>query len=128
MDSFPPGVWWSSRRPLFNRILLSAGPISFLTLLVVGWIFESRLPCLEITLPSIIFGGILFAFFLGMANVLYSLGPITESLIAPVNSSWFRTSAFAVGTFLCVVLLFFPVIGNLVAAWTWSPNTAICEE
>jgi len=126
MENLTPKAWWSSRRSLFNRILLSAAPVSFFSLLVVWWVFESRLPSLEITLPSLFLGGIFFLFFFTLANVFYYLGPLTESLISPVRVLRFRRSAFAAGILLCVTFIFFPVIGNLVAAWASSSSEAAC--
>lgn len=64
MENLAPNIWWRSRRSLFNRGLLAATPLSFFSLLVVWWVFESRLPCLEITLPSLFLGAISFVFFL----------------------------------------------------------------
>lgn len=120
-------AWWSSKRSLFNRILLSAALSSFLSLLLVSWVLESRLPCLEITLFSVLMGGMLLLFCLVLANIFYNLGPHLESLISPAESLWFRRITFVAGTLLCVVLIFSPVVGNLVAAWTWSPGEVTCD-
>jgi len=108
--------WWAAHRLRYNVILLIAAPLSLASLLVVWWLFESRLPCLEITGFSLMFGGVLFLVGLGLANLCYFLGPISERLLHPKNLAVFRRRVFAVGTGFSLVLIFFPVIGNLVAA------------
>ncbi|MET3109465.1 hypothetical protein AAKU58_004322 [Oxalobacteraceae bacterium GrIS 1.18] len=108
--------WWSTQRPRYNKILIVAAPTSFASLLLVWWAFESRLPCLEITGLSIALGGILFLIGLGLANLCYFFGPFFEKILNPKNAHMFRQTVFYIGTGFSISLIFFPVIGNLIAA------------
>ncbi|GLT23452.1 hypothetical protein GCM10007933_29180 [Zoogloea oryzae] len=108
--------WWAAHRLRYNIILLVAAPVSLAALLVVWWSFESRLPCLEITGFSLIFGGVLFLVGLGLANLCYFLGPISERVLRPKSLAVFRRRIFALGTGFSLILIFLPVIGNLIAA------------
>ena len=109
-------AWWQSQRFRYNLILLAAAPASVLFLFLVWWLFESRLPCLEITRFSLMFGAALFVIGLAVANVCYFLGPISERIFRPRNPATFRVCLFSLGTMFSLLLIFLPVIGNLVAA------------
>jgi hypothetical protein len=109
-------AWWGARRWRYNTVLLLGAVTSFLGLLALGRLFEARLPCLEITAFSVAFGGIAFLVGLGLANLCYYLGPLSERWLHPKNVLGFRRAAFALGTALSLFLIFLPVIGNLVAA------------
>lgn len=91
-------AWWAARRLRYNAFLLFGAVASFLCLLTVGWLFEARLPCLEITAFSVAFGGIAFLVGLGLANLCYYLGPLFERWLCPKNVLRFRRAAFALGT------------------------------
>lgn len=108
--------WWARHRLRYNAFLLLAGAVSAISLFVVWWLFESRLPCLEITGFSLVFGGMLFLVGLGLANLCYFLGPLSERLLHPKNVPAFRRRTFALGVCFSVAIIFFPVVGNLVSA------------
>ena len=114
-------AWWAARRWRYNAALLLGAVVSFLCLLAIGRLFEARLPCLEITAFSIAFGGIAFLVGLGLANLCYFLGPLSERWLQPKNALGFRRAAFALGTAFSLLLVFLPVVGNLVAA-TFGPG------
>lgn len=109
-------AWWAARRLRYNAVLLFGAVASFLCLLAIGWLFEARLPCLEITAFSAALGGIAFIVGLGLANLCYYLGPLSERWLHPKNILGFRRAAFALGTTFSLLLIFLPVVGNLVAA------------
>lgn len=100
----------------YNLIMLAAAPASFVGLLVVWWLFKVRLPCLEVTGFSLVFGGVLFLLSLGLANLCYFLGPLSECILRPQNALRFRRAVFALGTGFSLLLIFLPVLANLVAA------------
>jgi hypothetical protein len=62
-------AWWSVQRRRYNITLVLAAPISGVSLLLIWGVFEERLPCLEITLLTILAGGVLFALGLALANI-----------------------------------------------------------
>ena len=90
-------AWWSVHRKRCNLLLVAAAPISGVLLLLVWWLFEERLPCLEITGFTGLAGLVLFLLALGLANICYFLGPLSERLIRPRNVTVFRRYAFGSG-------------------------------
>lgn len=110
------GAWWSAHRKRFNLLLVAAAPISGVLLLLVWWLFEERLPCLEITGFTGLAGLVLFLIALGLANICYFLGPLSERLIRPRNVAVFRRYVFGSGLALSLLLVFVPPLGNLTAA------------
>jgi hypothetical protein len=108
--------WWAAHRLRYNAILLLGAAVSLVSLLAVWWLFESRLPCLEITGFSFLVSGFFFLVSLALANLCYFLGPLAEGLLHPKDIQGFRHRALALGTGFSLVLIFLPVVGNLVAA------------
>jgi hypothetical protein len=84
--------------------------------MTVWWLFEERLPCLEITGVVIIFGAMLFLVGVGLANICYFLGPLCERLIRPRNVFAFRRWTYGVGVAFSLLLIFSPPILNLFVA------------
>ena len=109
-------LWWAAHRQRYNTILLITALVSLTSLLLVWWIFEARLPCLEITGFSLVVGGSGFFVGLCLANLCYFLGPLTEWLIHPQNVLAFRRKVFALGTGFSQLLIFLPVVGNIIVA------------
>ena len=102
-------AWWSAQRGPYNIALAVAFPISVISLFVVWALFEERLPCFEINGASLFFGIILFGFGMGLANVCYLLGPLSERLIGPRNPTLYRRWIFGIGLAFSLLLVFFPV-------------------
>jgi hypothetical protein len=119
--------WWATRRLRYNVVLLVGAFASFLSLLAVGWGFAARLPCLEITAFSIVIGGILFLAGLGLANICFYLGPLSERWVHPKNVDVFRRWAFLLGTAFSLALVFLPVAINVAAALFPSVIGGQCE-
>ncbi|MCZ8077360.1 MAG: hypothetical protein O9341_24840 [Paucibacter sp.] len=122
-----PFEWWSSQRLNFNAFLVGAAAISFVCLLAVVGLLGERLPCLEVTAFTIVGGAIGFTIGLCIANVFYFLGPLSEKLIDPKNPHLLRRILFFSGTGFSVLLIFLPVIGNLLLAFFGSGAPAVCE-
>ncbi len=108
--------WWAARRLRYNLALLAGATVSFLSLAAVGGGFAKRLPCLEVTVFSVEFGGVLFLVGLGLANLCYYLGPLSERWLHPKNLLGFRRLFFVLGTAFSLTLIFLPVAGNLAVA------------
>jgi hypothetical protein len=94
-----------------------AAAISGVCLLLVWWIFEERLPCQEITLFTMFFGALLFLLGLGLANICFILGPLSERIISPRNTASFRHWVYGLGLAFSLVLIFSPPLLNLIAAF-----------
>jgi hypothetical protein len=120
-------AWWAAQRLRYNAVLLLGAAVSSLCLLGVGWAFGPRLPCLEITAFSVLVGGVFFLFGMGLANIFYYLGPLSEQLLKPNHALRFRRVAFALGTAFSLLLIFLPVIGNLVSAVVGPGIGGQCE-
>jgi hypothetical protein len=126
--SLPAFSWWSIQRLRFNLLLLAAAPVSAVSLFVVWWLFDSRLPCLEITGFSLLAGCVLFFVGLALANLCYFLAPLSEKLLRPLNVYAFRRIVFGVGVGFSLLLVFAPVIGNLVAAALGPSVSGQCHK
>ena len=121
-----PSRWWSAHRSRYNAILLAAAPISLICLFLLWRLLEARLPCLEITGFTLAFGLLLFGVALALANAFYYLGPFVEVLVKPRAVVPFRRRLFVTGTAFSVLLIFAPVISNLVAAARFPSGTERC--
>lgn len=110
-------AWWSARRNRYNVSLLIAGPISGTILISTAWLFEDRLPCVEITIPNLIGWAFLFLVGIAVANLCYSLGPLSERLIRPRNAPVFRRRTYGMGVAFSLLLIFAPPIMMLCIAF-----------
>ena len=73
--------WWERRRLRYNVGLLLAGLSAFVLYLAVYFTFGNRLPIeIDVTIFTIVFHGIAFAFYVFVANVFYCLGAWSERL------------------------------------------------
>ena len=125
-SKIPTFKWWATHRLRFNLILLAAAPISFACLLLIWATLGDRLPCFEVTAFTATAGVVLFALGLALANAIYFLGPIAERLIAAQQPAKLRYCLFAAGTGFSVLLIFSPVLGNLLVAFVGAAVTGSC--
>ena len=80
-------------------------------LVVDRGISNGTMPEAEITLFTTAFQGIGYLFMMGVANVCYFAGPLSESLIKPKNVDRYRRVTFQLGMWFSVLLPFsIPVI------------------
>jgi hypothetical protein len=125
-EIIPTRQWWSSQRRRYNIGLIVAGISAFICYAAIVFTFEDRIPDAEITLFTIIFQGIGYLIMMGIANLLYYLGPIAEKTIEPNNVSRFRTITFGLGYWGSILLPFFIPILLLILVFTqpawWSGN------
>ena len=49
-----PIEWWESHRLRYNLTLIAAAPVSLACLIMVWWLFEARLPCLEVVIGNLV--------------------------------------------------------------------------
>jgi len=102
----PTTQWWASQRRRCNTGLVVAGLLAFLCYATVVFTFEKRIPHADITIFTTLFQGIGYLIVMGIANLLYYLGPMAESVIHPSNPARFRTIAFRLGYWGSVSLPF----------------------
>lgn len=118
--------WWSKKRLRFNLILLAAAALSFFCLLTILVFFSDQLPCLEITLFIVVGGAIAFTIGLCLANLFYFLGPLVERICAFQNPTKLRQALFVTGCIFSILLIFSPVIGNILLLVLSENNYATC--
>jgi hypothetical protein len=100
--------WWEQHRVRYNIGLVVAGLLAFVCYVVVvdRGISTGRMPDAEITLFTTAFQGIGYLFMMGIANVCYFAGPISESLLKPMNVDRYRRVTFQLGFWFSVLLPF----------------------
>jgi hypothetical protein len=78
-------------------------------------ISDGSMPGAEITLFTTLFQGIAYLLMMGVANLCYFAGPLSEGIVMPSNINRYRRVMFALGFGFAVLLPF--SIPTLVA-WT----------
>ena len=102
-------AWWASRRLRDNGGLVVAGAVAFVCYVVVCFKLLPRvLPASEIKVTPFtsLFQGIGYLFMMGIANVCYFLGPLSELLVGPVDVERFRRICYRLGFWFSVLLPF----------------------
>jgi hypothetical protein len=105
----PPLAWWESRRLRYNAALAAAGIVAFICYVLVCCTLLPRvLPAfeIEVSLFTTLFQGVGYLFMMGLANVCYFLGPLSEHLIRPRNVQRYRRICYGVGLWFSVLLPF----------------------
>ena len=116
-------AWWQARRLRYNIALAGAGWAAYLLTVGLHALFADPVwadwrEALSVT----VFLGALFLIVMGVANILYLLGPFGESVLRPADVGHFRRTAYAMGFWGSVALPFlFPLI-NL-ASLIGSPGS-----
>jgi hypothetical protein len=111
MESTPisTNAWWAARRMRYNIGLVIAGILAFIAYCIVC---QGLLPRvldqseIEITIFTTLFQGIGYLVMMGVANVLYFLGPLSERIIRPTNIDKYRRTCYALGFWFSVLLPF----------------------
>ena len=111
-----PGAWawWEKRRLGYNIALGLAGWAAYA--LDIGIFSVFKHPSWRDASGAIsmtLFLGAAFLLLMGVANILFLLGAISESIIAPANRDSFRKQAFALGFFGSMSLPFVFPLANL---------------
>tara|TARA_R110001583_G_scaffold195383_1_gene372461 strand:+ start:801 stop:1184 length:384 start_codon:yes stop_codon:yes gene_type:complete len=101
--------WWSKMRLKYNYGLIFSGILAFiLYVIIVEFVVfkSSKNTDAEITLFTIFFQGIGYLIMIGIANLFYNLGQITERIVKPKNTTEFRKRIFDLGFWFSVCLPF----------------------
>jgi len=121
--------WWASRRMRYNRGLIIAGVLAFVCYVTVVFAFASRIPDAEITIFTTVFQGIGYLVMMGIANVIYFIGPISEKVLKPRNPNSYRRIAFGLGYWFSIALPFMIPVFLLILVVTqpswWTGNVAM---
>jgi hypothetical protein len=105
----PALTWWEARRMHYNVALLFAGVLAFICYVVVcctllPWVLEASK--IKANLFTTIFQGVGYLFMMGVANVCYFLGPLSESVFQPSNVERYRRVCYQVGFWFSVLFPF----------------------
>ena len=106
-------TWWGEQRGRYNLGLVVAGISAFMMYVAVLGIFSHRIPDAEVTLFTMAFQGIGYLFMMGVANLFYFAGPISEAIIRPSNVDGYRKICYRLGYWFSFGLPF--LIPTLVA-------------
>ena len=103
--------WWNEKRSKYNLGLVISGILAFI---LYALIIEFIVPFdtdVEITLFTIIFQGIGYLIMIGIANLFYNLGALSEKISNPKNIEQYRQITFNLGfCFSCSLPFLIPLI------------------
>ena len=103
--------WWAGRRRQYNFGLVIAGMLAFVCYATVVFSFESRIPDADITVFTTLFQGVGYLVMMGVANISFFIGPISEQIVRPNDVPRYRSVTFALGYWFSVLLPFIiPVV------------------
>lgn len=101
-----PLAWWGARRLRYNVALVIAGILAFIAYVAVGITLLPRDAEFEVTIFTTLFQGIGYLFMIGVANVFYFLGPVSERVVRPRDPERYRRICFRLGFWFSVLLPF----------------------
>jgi hypothetical protein len=118
-EAFARDEWWAARRWPYNRALIIAGIVAFVCYVVVAGTLIARIdPGVEITIFTTAFQGFGYLVAMGIANLCYFLGPLSERIIRPRDPVHFRHIAYRLGFWFSVLLPFrIPVLLSYLAVF-----------
>jgi hypothetical protein len=98
--------WWHKRRFQYNVSLICAGILAFISYATVIFKNGDIIPDTEITVFTTLFQGIGYLIMMGVANICFYAGPISERLIKPKDVQRFRIITYRFGYWFSVLLPF----------------------
>jgi len=106
ISAYASEAWWRNHRLRYNVGLLIAGPLAFVGYAAVGeWCIRRNTAVdFEITIFTIFFQTIGYFLMVGVANVLYYLGPLSERIVKPNHVANFRKTVFGLGFWFSALL------------------------
>ena len=118
--------WWRKKRLNYNIGLILSGILAFiLYLIVVEFVVlkSEKIWHGELTIFTIFMQGIGYLILIGIANLFYYLGPISELLIKPKNAENYRILGYRFGYwFSCGIPLLVPVFLFIEYIWIRKSN------
>lgn len=106
-------AWWQARRLRYNLALGAAGLVAYALTVGLYYSFGERVwSSLEEAAGMTLFLGTMFLLVMALANILYMLGPFTESVVRPNDVRRFRETAWAMGLWGSVSLPFLFTLVN----------------
>jgi hypothetical protein len=99
-------AWWSARRLRYNVALVVVGCLAFISYAAVGSPLLSNETEFEITVFTTLVQGVGYLFMMGLANIFYFLGPLSERFVRPSDPERYRRICFRLGFWFSVLLPF----------------------
>ena len=99
-----PFVWWETHRLRYSIGLVVAGVLAFIAYVVVG---STLLPIeaeFEVSLFTTVFQAVGYFVMIGIANVCYFLGPLSERFIHPTDPERYRRICYRLGFWFSFLL------------------------
>jgi hypothetical protein len=108
MDSMAisPIAWWKAHRLRYNIGLIIAGILAFIAYAIVCSTLLPEDAGIAITPFTILFQGVGYLLMIGVANVFYSLGPLSEYIVRPSDPERYRRVCYRLGFWFSVLLPF----------------------
>jgi hypothetical protein len=116
-----PFEWWGARRLRYNIALVVAGISAFIAYALVCWILLPEDTGVAITPFTLLFQGAGYLFMMGVANVCYFAGPLSERMVRPADPEQYRRICYCLG-FWFSVLLPFGIPAVLAALALFAPD------
>lgn len=104
--------WWEARRLKYTCYLFLSGFVAFVCYAVLLSLFAEKFPEAEITIFTILFQAVGFAFAVLFANIFYSLGNLIEKLVPLSKVEKYRSFCFKSG---CIFSFSLPFLVPLIA-------------
>jgi len=104
-----PGEWWEARRFQYNLYLAIAGLAAFACYVIICSTLLPRVLDpgeIEISLFTTAFQAAGYLFMMGVANVCFFLGPLSERIIRPADVGRYRRICYRLGFWFSVGLPF----------------------
>lgn len=101
-----PSAWWAARRLRYNVGLVIAGILAFIAYVIVGSTLAPKDADFEITIFTTLFQGIGYLVMIGVANLFYFVGPLSERVVCPKDPDRYRRVCFQLGFWFSVLLPF----------------------
>jgi hypothetical protein len=96
--------WWRKHRKHYNVSLVVAGVLAFISTVAVVFSCQNVISNAEITILTVLLQGFGYLIMIGIANLCFYAGPISERLIKPQDPDRFRTVTYRMGYWFSVLL------------------------
>ena len=106
--------WWEARRLRYNLALAAAGWLAYGLNAALFYAFDHPIwKNLQGGISMTLFLGALFLVLMGLANICYLAGAITESIVQPADRDGFRRHAYTLGFWGSLAVPFLFPLANL---------------
>lgn len=117
-------LWWEARRLRYNVGLTTSGWCAYALFWLLHFSFDwTPASSWQGAMGMTLFLGAGFLFLMGLANIFYLLGILTESIARPTDLDQFRTDTWNLGFWGSIALPFLFPLGTFAALLAQSGST-----